>query len=363
MAAPQTDYLTVYPALRLDHLERLTDDTGVVQHAVRSVPDRRHGYSIDDQARALIAVLAHARLSGRQRAPRAAYTYLAYLRSAARSDHWFHNFLAYDRTWQDERGSEDAYGRAMWALGYTRACAPDQGLAAAAADLFAEQAPLMEHLRYVRACAFSLFGLHFRLKSEPDEKLLGTMDLLGNRLLASYDSTAGPDWQWFEDELTYCNAKLPAALLLAYEITGNERFRSAGLEALAWLFSVLTDTQGIVRLVGQDGWYPRDGVRAAFDEQCVDAQNLVEAALIAERVSGDTRWRRQALTAFDWFMGRNVNGASLIDPITWGCYDGITRTRLNRNMGAESTICYLLAYLQLAEAGALTLDGAVAQIG
>ncbi len=353
------DYLPIYPPARLDHLERMTDYTGIIQHALHTVPDPTHGYAIDDQARALIVALAHARLSGQQRAPRAAYTYLSYLRLAASPDGSFRNFLSYSRHWLDERGSQDAQGRVLWALGYATRYGLERGLAGAAEDLFAEgiaQAPL---LSAPRSWAFVLFGLYHRMQAAQDDTLLAMARDLAGRLVALYEATAAPDWRWFENILTYCNAKLPAALLLAHELTGEPRYREVGLEALTWLMGVVFNEAGDLRLVGQSGWYPRGGVKAAFDEQCVDAQGTVEASLIALRVTGHPAWREHALAAFEWFLGRNVHGASLIDPLTWGCFDGITVERLNRNMGAESIVCYLLAYLDLVAADVLSLEGAV----
>jgi hypothetical protein len=200
------DFLPRYPPLRLDHLERLTDSVGILQHATHSVPDPRHGYSIDDQARALIATLQHANLAGNRHAPKSAYIYMSYLRFAATFDGGFHNFLSFSRTWIDEKGSEDAHGRAMWALGYATRFGIDGGLAAAAAQLFDDGTTLLEQLSWSRAWAFSLFGLYHRLKAEPSGKLLRIAGTLADRLVEQFDRTAATGWQWFDDELTYCNA-------------------------------------------------------------------------------------------------------------------------------------------------------------
>ncbi|HZS88165.1 MAG TPA: hypothetical protein VFE42_11835 [Chloroflexota bacterium] len=350
---------TAFPALRLDHLQRLTDETGVMQHALYSVPDPLHGYSIDDQARALIAVLAHARLAGDALPPPAAYTYLSYLRYAAMGEGRFHNFLSYSRRWLDDGSGEDARGRALWALGYAARHGLEQGLREAAASLFADALVAVRSLGAPRAWAFSIFGLYHYLQQSREPAPLSLLRELAGRLVDRYERTAAPDWPWFEDRLTYCNAKLPAALLLAYEMTGEARFREVGLAASTWLMGVLFDASGVLHLIGQDGWYPRGGPRAAFDQQCVDAQGTVEVSLIAGRISGDPIWQQRALAALAWFHGRNALGLALIDPATWGCYDGLRPNGVNRNMGAESIICYLLAYLDLVGAGLLTLDGAI----
>jgi hypothetical protein len=357
----EIDYLPVYPPLHLDHLERLTDCTGIIQHALHSVPDPTHGYSIDDQARALIVLLAHANLTGAKHPPRLAYTYMSFLKHAANPDGTFHNFLSYGRQWLDEQGSEDSHGRALWSLGYATRYGLERGMIGAAGDLFDVGKAHIEKLQWSRSWAFSLFGIYHRLKAAPDDDLLTLTRTLAEKLVDCYDTVSSPDWLWFEDELTYCNAKLPAALLLAYELTSETRYLEVGTASLAWLADILINEDSELRLVGQNGWYTRGGVKAGFDEQCVDAQGLIEAAVIAARVTGQTSWHRPAIVAFDWFMGRNVHGVSLIDPVTWGCFDGITEARLNRNMGAESIVCYLLAYLELVGAGILTLEGAVPQ--
>ncbi|MGH2347382.1 MAG: glycosyl transferase family 1, partial [Chloroflexota bacterium] len=329
----------------------------VMQHAFYAVPDRRHGYSVDDQARALIACLAHARSTGQSHAPPDAYTYLAYLRHATNPDGSVHNFLSFDGRRLDERGSEDAQGRTLWALGYAVRYGLDDGLIVAARELFDAVLQFTYTLRAPRAWSFVLFGLYHRLQVSAEPVLFELVHDLAQCLLVHLETASTPDWHWFEPLLTYCNAKLPAALLLAHELTGESRYREGGLDALSWLSTVVFNDQGDLRLVGQNGWYPRGGQKAAFDEQCVDAQGTVEAALLAHRLTGDKVWGDRALAAFAWFHGRNVHGLSLIDPDTWGCADGIRASGLNRNMGAESIICYVLAYLDLAAAGLISVNG------
>jgi hypothetical protein len=352
-----SDHALPAPPLRLDHLDRLTDCTGIIQHAYHAVPDPHFGYSIDDQARALIVVLNHTRLAGLPRSPRAAFTYLSYLRHALNPDGTFHNFLSYDRRWRDERGSNDAQGRALWSLAYAARYAREQAVAQAALDLFDHGLRQAQALEAPRAWAFTLVALYHRLQIQPDAALLDLVHDLAERLVTCYEAAATDSWQWFEVSLTYCNGKLPLALLLAQELTGETRYRAIALESLQWLTTVLFDGDGTLRLVGQNGWYHRGSVKARFDEQCVDAQGTVEVALAAYRLTGDPTWRDRALAAFAWFHGRNVHGLPLIDPQTWGCYDGLTAGGVNANMGAESILCYLLAYLDLVDAGLLTLEG------
>ncbi|MDB5057059.1 MAG: glycosyl transferase family protein, partial [Chloroflexi bacterium] len=211
----EIDYLPVYPPLHLDHLERLSDSTGIIQHALHSVPDPTHGYSIDDQARALIVHLAHAHFTGANHPAPLAYTFMSFLRHAANPDGTFHNFLSYSRQWLDEQGSEDSHGRALWALGYATRYGIERGMIGAAADLFDVGKAHIDSLRWPRSWAFSLFGVYHRLKAAPDDDLQSVARTLAGKLVDCFEVASGPDWLWFEDELTYCNAKLPAALLLA----------------------------------------------------------------------------------------------------------------------------------------------------
>ncbi|HVA92576.1 MAG TPA: hypothetical protein VNL71_22370 [Chloroflexota bacterium] len=351
--------MPAYPPLSLDHLQRMTDDTGIIQHAFFAVPDPVHGYSVDDQARALMATVSHARLTGQARSPRSSFTYLSFLRLAANPDGSFHNFLSFDRRWLDDRGSDDSQGRVWWALAHAARYGVESGLSTAAAKLFDTTISAADRLGSPRSWANTIFGLYHRQKTAEYPSHAALLHELAGRLVALYESASDSDWLWFEPYLTYCNGSLPAALLLAYEITANPRYLSVGLGALDWLMGVLFSESGDLQIVGQDGWYPRGGTRAVFDQQCVDAQGTVEASLIAFRLTGEPRWRGHALAAFDWFHGRNVHGLALVDPATGGCYDGLTRTGLNLNMGAESIVCYLLAYLDLVEAGILTIEGAI----
>lgn len=347
-----------FPALRLDHLERLTDSAGIVQHAFFSVPDLTHGYSIDDQARALIIAIAHTRLRSERLPPQVIYTYLSFLRFAANADGSFHNFLSCNRAWLDERGSDDSQGRALWALGYAARYGPEPGISNAAEALFVASLPAAQKLGSPRTWAFTLFGLHHFLQWRADPSQVLVVRALADRLTHRYAVEASSSWRWFEPTVTYCNGKLPAALLLAYELTGEARYLEVGLSTLSWLLDQLFDSAGRLRVVGQNGWFPRGGAKAAFDEQCVDAQGTIEAALIASRITGQAEWRELALAAFSWFHGRNVHGLPLVDTATGGCYDALTPEGRNQNMGAESIICYLLAYLDLVDSRILTLDGA-----
>jgi hypothetical protein len=209
----------------------MTDSTGIIQHGYHAIPDPTFGYSIDDQARALIVVLQHARLAGLPDTPRTAFTYLSYLRYAAQPDGTFHNFLSYDRRWLDERGSEDAQGRILWSLAYAARFGREQALTRAAEALFTHGLQRVPLLTAPRAWAFILVALYHRLQIGQDTALVSLVHELAGRLVGRFDVTADAHWRWFEDSLTYCNGKLPLALLLAYAITGEARYLAVALDA------------------------------------------------------------------------------------------------------------------------------------
>jgi len=337
-----------YPPLKLDHLHRLTDDVGIIQHAIYSVPDPRHGYSLDDNARALIVALKHNRLTGEVESRDLAYKYLSFIRSAQVPHGRFRNFLSYDRSWLEEEGSEDSYGRALWSLGYAMANDMASELAAAARDIFDAALPWLDSLRSPRARAFALLGLHWRYQVLAHKDDLRYLRRQADSLLQNYRDVAQNDWRWYEEYLTYCNGKLPQALLVAYQDTKAEEYLGAACDSLDFLLGILfvNDT---LELIGQAGWYPRGGPRAFFDQQPIDAEATVEVCLEAHRVTGKTRYYDLAFKAFEWFLGRNRLGLPLYDSDTGGCYDGLEPNGVNLNQGAESAISYLLSYLLLLE--------------
>lgn len=337
-----------YPPLKLDHLHRLTDDVGIIQHAIYTVPDRHHGYSLDDNARALIVALKHHRLSGEVESLDLAYKYLSFIRYAQTPDGQFHNFLTYDRSWLREEGSEDSYGRALWSLGYAMASDIPSGLGRAAQDIFNAALPWLDSLGSPRARAFALLGLHWRYQAFAHEEDLGSVHRHADILLQNYRDAARNDWRWYEEHLTYCNGKLPQALLVAYQDTKVEEYLATACRSLDFLLEVLFVNDRL-ELIGQAGWYPRKGPRAFFDQQPIDAQATVEACLEAYRVAGKARYYDLAFRAFEWFLGRNRLGLPLYDSDTGGCYDGLEPNGVNQNQGAESTISYLLSYLLLVE--------------
>jgi glycosyltransferase involved in cell wall biosynthesis len=343
------------PELKLDHFSRLTDDTGMLQHAIFTIPNRGEGYTTDDNARALIlAVLLekldkdpleepglHSSTSG---------MYLSFLEHAFNpSKGRFKNFLRYDRRWNEPVGSEDSHGRALWGLGTVLSRSNDRGFRGAAGRLFEFSLPAVLEFNSPRAWAYALLGIQEYLTAYPgDRDAQKVRSALSRRLLEMYGSIRRPDWKWFENVLAYGNARLPQALLLAGSGCSDDRMVSAGLESLDWLME--TQHCEINRHfvpIGSQGFFHQDGEKARFDQQPLEAAGAVSACLQAYRVTGDSRWRNEAWSAFNWFLGDNDLQVPLYDSVTGGCRDGLHPDRANENQGAESTLSFLMALLEM----------------
>ncbi len=358
MDGEETTVLERVPGFKLDRLRRLTDDTGVVQHALYALPNAHHGYSVDDQARALIVALKHFNLSGSWESLDLATTYLRFLNYAQSADGRFHNFMSYDRKWEDAVGSEDSNGRVVWALGYTALTGVEEDLQMTARAMLLRSYSWIGRLEHLRSRAFTITGLYYYLRTEPGD--LQARDLVrqhADALVAAFDENSSPEWPWFEGILTYSNGRLPNALFQAYLVCWNRRYLEVARASLDFLLKVAhADGPNYISLVGQDGWYPRGGSCARFDQQPVDASALVDACLAAHQVLGDRAYLVAAREAFAWYHGRNALGLPLYCERTGGCYDGLTPDGVNRNQGAESTIAYLLSYLAMVEADQLALN-------
>jgi len=338
------------PDVKLDHLSRMTDSTGIFQHAVFSVPNFSEGYCTDDNARAFIlAVLLEDLGEDSERVRSLATTYAAFLCHAFdRTTGRFHNHLGFDRHWLDRQGSEDCHARALWALGVGVGGSSYRSFQVMAGQLFVEALPKIGKFTSPRAWAFGLIGIHEYLRRlSGDSFVTQTRGDLISQMMELYDRTATPDWPWFEQELSYDNAKLAHALILTGRATGQKAVFERGLETLRWLVQLQTSENGYFRPIGSNGFFRRGGTRANFDQQPVEAQAMVSACLEAYRSTSDSWWYQQAQRAFDWFIGWNDLGLELYSPRTGGCRDGLHVDRVNRNQGAESTLAFLLSLAEL----------------
>jgi glycosyltransferase involved in cell wall biosynthesis len=340
------------PAIKLDHLHRMTDHTGIVEHAIFMVPNYPEGYTTDDNARALIVAILLEELGSTAPAGSLdlASRYLAFLWLAFDpTSRRFRNCLSYERQWQEPEGSEDSHGRALWGLGTVLGRSKDAGLRGAAGRLFELAVPAVLEFRSPRACAFALLGLEEYLDSFPgDRAAVSVGDALAERLLNSYRANRSVDWKWFENVLAYSNARLPQALIRAGTRTANKEMVTAGLEALEWLGTMQRcEVKGHFVPIGSHGFYSKKTEKARFDQQPVEACAVVSASLQAYRATGKSRWLNDVWIAFNWFLGDNDLQIALYDPTTGGCRDGLHPDRANENQGAESTLSFLMALLEM----------------
>jgi glycosyltransferase involved in cell wall biosynthesis len=338
------------PELKLDHLCRMTDSTGVFQHAIFGVPNFSEGYCTDDNARAFILAVLLGELGEEpERVLSIATTSAVFLHHAFDTQaKRFHNHLSFDRQWLDEQGSEDCHGRALWALGVGVGRSPFRSFQMMAGQLFAQALPALTDFTSPRAWAFGLIGIHEYLQRLSGDSLVNqTRATLTCRLMGLLEKNAKPDWCWFEDELSYDNAKLSHALILSGQATGQEQVLERGLHTLRWLNDLQISEKGHFRPIGSNGFYQRGGVRANFDQQPIEAQAMVAACLEAYRATSDFWWYEQAQRAFDWFIGWNDLGLELYSAESGGCGDGLHVDRVNGNQGAESTLAFLLSLAEM----------------
>lgn len=341
--------LSELPSLNLDHLKRMTDDTGILQHAVFCIPNYNEGYTTDDNARALL--LTTLLEQNGEITPAEALAlgcrYLAFLWHAFQiQEGRFRNFLSYDRRWLEPVGSEDSHGRALWALGKL-VCSKYEELQGPA-RLFYAALPGVVEFSSPRAWAYALIGIHEYLRQfSGDTAAQNVRQTLAERLMDLYRRESSGDWPWFEDRLTYANATLPHALLLCAQALGREDMAEAGLRSLAWLAAIQLFETGHFVPIGSNGFYHRGEERSRFDQQPIEAQAMLSACLEAHRMTGDPRWPKESQRAFEWFLGRNDLRLPLYDPVTGGCRDGLHPDRANENQGAEATLAFLLSLVEL----------------
>ena len=347
---------TVHPAATdaaFDHLARLTDDAGIVQHTALGVPDRANGYCTDDAARALVAALRYARSPHAADAPRAldlAAGYLAFLLHAQQPDGRFHNFMSFGREWLPHKGdSEETLGRALWGLGAAVALAPLPQARLARQLMERASGPDLTH---PRAVAYAACGWAHYLGRFPGARAAqDQLQHYATRLREHHDRTASPDWDWFESRLTYANPKLPEALLRAGLVLHDADLRALGLRTLRfYVGETFDDGVGRFDFVGNAlAGYRRGGAKPAFDQQPIEAGYTAEACALAFAATGRREWARWTAAAAEWFCGRNRLGLWLYDPATGACRDGLQPGGVNLNEGAESAIACLLGFLAAQE--------------
>jgi glycosyltransferase involved in cell wall biosynthesis len=335
----------ILPEVNLTHLQAMTDGTGLFQHAAYNVPDRNHGYCTDDNARALIVAVMNWRLFKDESILPLLTTYMSFVNHAySESYKRVRNFMSFDRRWQEDIGSEDSHGRTLWALGYTIAHPTGDDLLALATRLFKGLIKSPLSFTSPRAWAFSAIGANYYLRRfSGDTRVREIMSSLSEKLMKLYNRTAGEDWPWFENVVAYDNARLSQALVVTGSYLEDDEMLQTGLKSLQWLIDIQTNPEGgHLSLIGNEGWYRRDGEKAQYDQQTVDAAALADACYQAFVLTGEESWLRKMEWAFNWFFGNNDVRQSLYDFSSGACYDGLQPGGVNRNQGGESIVSLLL---------------------
>jgi glycosyltransferase involved in cell wall biosynthesis len=338
------------PPFSLDHIKRLTDDTGIIQHAKFGIPNLKEGYCLDDNARALLMVLMAYRQTKDKLALNLAPIYLSYIHYMQNKDGTFRNFLSFNRNFLDETGSEDSFGRTIWALGYLLSNAPNDAYYQTGKLVFFDASPNFEKLQSIRSIANTMVGICYYLKTNPtDDSMTERLRNLTGKLIKHYEENSSSAWKWFEPLLAYDNGILPLALLHAAEILNDDTITGVALESMDFLTGI-TLKDGYLSVIGNENWYEKEGQRSMFAQQPVDALAMILMYHQAFHLTKNKGYLTKLFSCFMWFLGENDLRMSLFDFETKGCCDGFESYGVNRNQGAESSLAYLISHLIVLQA-------------
>jgi glycosyltransferase involved in cell wall biosynthesis len=346
---PDARIVSELPDINLKHMRIMTDTTGMLQHATYSIPDRSHGYCVDDNARALIVACMHYSLLKDKGVVPLIQTYLSFIKdSFNQKNKRFRNFMSYDRRWLEEMGSEDSHGRSLWGLGIVVKYASSDSIRKMAASLFSEGLPVLENFTSPRAWAFAIVGLQAYMEAYGGDTTARRLrTVLGEKLFDLFKKRASLDWPWCEDKVTYANAKLSHALILAGQWIPKPEMFEMGINSLKWLLARQKAPEGHLSIIGNTDWHNREGDSSTFDQQPIEAMCLIEACAEAFRATGERTWIEEGHRCLSWFLGRNDLNAQIYDFETGGCCDGMQPTGVNANQGAESTLSWLISLLTM----------------
>lgn len=334
------------PPFSMVHINRLMDDMGILEHANYSIPDYKEGYCLDDNVRALLLVLMAKELNVDKESIRLADTYLRYIKLMQKDDGFFHNDMSYDKTFLDESGSDDSFGRTIWAIGYLIRLAPNDSHFQFAKEIFFRSFSNFEKIKSIRAIANIILGLSHFLKRYPDnENVMHLLHVLTSKLIQQYDAESSKQWRWFEPVLSYDNAMLPLALWHSYAITKDNKTYKIAAESTAFL-EAMTIVDDKLSLVG-NSWHQKGNIKPTDGQQPIDAMAMIMMYSKAFEVTKKVTYREKMHISFSWFLGNNDLLIPLYDEESNGCCDGLGNHSVNRNQGAESTISYLLSYLTI----------------
>jgi glycosyltransferase involved in cell wall biosynthesis len=340
----------ILPPFSLAHIKRLTDDTGIIQHASFGIPNLKEGYCLDDNARALLMVLMAYRQKKDSLALDLSPIYLSYINYMQNKDGTFRNFLSFSRNFLDEAGSEDSFGRTIWALGYLIGNAPNDAYFQTGKSIFFKASPNFDKLLSVRGIANTMVGIsHYLMNNPSDDSMIEKLRNLSYKLIKQYEENSSTDWEWFEPLLAYDNGMLPLALLHSAYILKDSKITETALKTMNFLTEI-TLKQGYFSAIGNEKWYKKGGERSVFAQQPVDALAMVLMYHQAFHLTNDKEYLTKLFTCFMWFLGENDLRMNLFDFETKGCCDGFESYGVNRNQGAESSLAYLISHLTVLRA-------------
>ncbi len=332
----------------ISYLEHLTDDIGIIQHGKFSLPDKRFGYSTDDVARGLIVVAAIYKKTKDKNILVLIKRYLHFLQTAQEENGMFHNFLSFERKWEDREDIDDTFGKTLWGLGFYLYTDTSSHLSHIAQHLFSQSVKHLSSLRDLRAAAYASLGMYYYTlaydkKTDTAKQSKEKLIKLADYICAYFDKNHDEQWHWFEDVLTYDNFRIPQALFCAYAITKKGSYKKLAEKTLNFLTNIsLNKDYDYFDFIGQNGWYAKNGIKANYDQQPLEAAGAIDAYILAYKITGEKKYKDYALVAYSWFFGNNRNHRPLFDKETKGIFDGLTPRGVNENEGAESVICFLI---------------------
>ncbi|MFW5773066.1 MAG: glycosyltransferase, partial [Tangfeifania sp.] len=336
--------IRMLPSYNLEHIRRLTDDTGIVQHAKYGIPNLKEGYCVDDNSRALIMALMAYRQNKDKEVLRLIPVYLSFIHYMQRENGNFRNFLSFSRQYLDEYGSEDSFGRTIWALGYLLRFPPNDSFRQIGREIFFKSVQHFERIETIRGAANTIIGICYYLKEAQDEGMVKIMNRLVNIITSAYKKNKNNNWKWFENEMTYDNAVIPLALFSAFEITGDEEMLSIAMKSTVFLESKTMSTDYFIP-VGNKGWLKKDGIMPEYDQQSVDVMAMILLYYQIFQITKNKEYIEKMFKCYLWFLGENSLRLPLFDHETQGCCDGLEWQGVNRNQGAESTLAYWISHL------------------
>jgi glycosyltransferase involved in cell wall biosynthesis len=346
---PMAKIIDELPRINLHHFQVLTDDTGILQHSFFTIPNRERGYTLDDNARALIVSCMYHNLLKDDEIIKYIKIYLAFIYHAFNyKNNRFRNFMSYDRIWLEEMGSEDSHARALWGLGVAVNNAPNTAIRDIATRLFGDAIAVVENFTSPRAWSFSILGMYWYLETfRGDARVRKIQEILAAKLYTLYKNNYKSNWPWFEEKLTYANAALSHGLIIAGKRISRVDMFNTGISTLEWLFEKQMSPEGHISIIGNKAWHKKNEEKSKFDQQPIEIMNIIITCSTAFMFTGDEEWINKARKCFNWFLGQNDLGVQIYNYQTGGCRDGLHSQGTNANEGAESTLAWLISLLTM----------------